>query len=142
MYRVLRIELYLSALNWGHFPACSYIYTFTVYTTHRCTTYLSVKKKEEDVVVISICIPPSINTGGGGKGNYRPSVRNLSCPYVLSLSAWNLQNCSTSCCFFISLGMVVYYHEALCHVEKIVHCFHSQGHTQGLQNMTVSTISS
>ena len=40
--------------------------------------------------------------------------------------------------------MVVYYHEAMCHAEKLVHYRQSQGHSEGLynQNMTIFTISS
>ena len=39
--------------------------------------------------------------------------------------------------FFIKLGMVVYYHEAICHVEKLVH--YLQSHSEGLyyQNITI-----
>ena len=40
--------------------------------------------------------------------------------------------------FFTKLCMVVYYHEAMCHAEKLVHYFQCQGHSKGLynQNMT------
>ena len=40
--------------------------------------------------------------------------------------------------------MVVYYHEAMCHVEKLVHYLQCQGHSEGLhyQNMTIFTVSS
>ena len=36
------------------------------------------------------------------------------------------------------LGIVVYYHKAMCHAEKLVHYFQCQGHSEGLynQNMT------
>ena len=39
--------------------------------------------------------------------------------------------------------MVVYYHEAMCHAEKLVHCLQCEGHSMGLfdQNMTIFTIS-
>ena len=40
--------------------------------------------------------------------------------------------------------MVVYYYEAECHAEKMVHYLQDQGHCEGLcnQNTTISTISS
>ena len=43
-----------------------------------------------------------------------------------------------------SLCMVVYYHEVMCHAEKLVHYLECQGHSEGLydQNMTIFTISS
>ena len=46
--------------------------------------------------------------------------------------------------FFTKFGMVVYYHEAMCHAEKLVHYFQCQGHNEGLyyQNWTTFTISS
>ena len=46
--------------------------------------------------------------------------------------------------FFTKLGMVVCYHEVMCHAEKLVYYLQCQGHSEGLdkQNMTVSTISS
>ena len=39
--------------------------------------------------------------------------------------------------------MVVYYHEAECQAEKLVHYLQYQGHSEGLynQDMTISTIS-
>ena len=45
---------------------------------------------------------------------------------------------------YTKLGMVVYYHEAMCHAEKLVHYLQCQGHSEGLynQNMTIFTISS
>ena len=51
---------------------------------------------------------------------------------------------STAEQFATKLGMMVYYHEAMCHVEKIVHYLQCQGHSKGLynQNMTIFTISS
>ena len=60
----------------------------------------------------------------------------------LIVSALYLLNCSTT--FVIKLGVVMYYHEAMCHAEKLVHYFQCQGHSEGLtkQNMTISTISS
>ena len=44
--------------------------------------------------------------------------------------------------FGTKLVMVVYYHEAMCHAEKLVHCVQYQGHSEGLynQNMTIFTI--
>ena len=46
--------------------------------------------------------------------------------------------------FFTKLGMVVYYHEAMCPVEKLVHYLHCQGHSKGLydENKTIFTVSS
>ena len=40
--------------------------------------------------------------------------------------------------------MEVYYHETMCHAEKLVHYLQCQDHSEGLynQNMTISTISS
>ena len=65
------------------------------------------------------------------------------CPIV---SAQFLHNCSTiSFFFFTKLGRVVYYyHEAMCHVEKLVHYLQCQGHSAGLynHNMTIFTIAS
>ena len=45
---------------------------------------------------------------------------------------------------YTKLGMVVYYHEAMCHTEKLVHYLQCQGHSKGLynQNMTIFTMSS
>ena len=45
---------------------------------------------------------------------------------------------------FIKLRIVVYYHSAMCHAEKLVHCLQCQGHSEGLcnQNMTISLVSS
>ena len=42
------------------------------------------------------------------------------------------------------LGMVLYYHEMVCHAEKLVHCLQSQGHSEDLYNksMAIYTISS
>ena len=62
------------------------------------------------------------------------------CPIV---SVQYLLNRSTI--FFLTkLGVVVYYHEAMCHVEKLVYCLQCQGHSEGLynQNMTISVVSS
>ena len=52
-----------------------------------------------------------------------------SCPLSIS---WTTQ------LFFTKFGIVVYYHEAMCHVAKLVHCLQCQGHSEGLynQNMT------
>ena len=38
--------------------------------------------------------------------------------------------------------MVVYYHKAMCHEQKLVHYLQCQGHSEGLynQNMTISTL--
>ena len=46
--------------------------------------------------------------------------------------------------FLTKLGMVVYYHETMCHAETLVHCLECQGHGKGLynQNMTIFTVSS
>ena len=43
----------------------------------------------------------------------------------------------------IKLRIVVYYHSAMCHAEKLVHYFlQCQGHSEGLynQNLTIFTI--
>ena len=46
--------------------------------------------------------------------------------------------------FKTKLGMVVYFHRATCHVEKMVHYLQCQGHSKSLnkQNITISIISS
>ena len=46
--------------------------------------------------------------------------------------------------FFTKLGMVVYYHEAKCHAEKLVHYLQREGHSEGLyhKNMIIFTIAS
>ena len=38
--------------------------------------------------------------------------------------------------------MVVYYHEVMCHAEKLVHFLQCQGHSKGLcnQDMTISVV--
>ena len=51
------------------------------------------------------------------------------CPIV---SAQYLINRSTI--FFTKLTIVVYYHEAMCHAEKLVHYLSCQGHSEGLCN--------
>ena len=45
---------------------------------------------------------------------------------------------------YTKLGMVVYYHEAMCHVERLCHYHQCKGHSEGLynQNVTIFTISS
>ena len=57
------------------------------------------------------------------------------CPLSIS---WTAQP------FFSKLDVVVYYHEAMCPVEKLVYCLKCQGDSEGLynQNMTSFTISS
>ena len=47
-------------------------------------------------------------------------------------SSWAVQS------FAVKLGMVVYYHELVCHEEKLVRCLQGQGYSKGLynQNMT------
>ena len=34
--------------------------------------------------------------------------------------------------------MVVYYHKAMCHVEKLVHYLQCQGHSKGLYNQNIT----
>ena len=65
-----------------------------------------------------------------------------TCPIM---SAQYLLNRSTIFFFlYTKLDMVVCYHEAMCHAEKLVHYLQCQGHSEGLynQNMTIFTISS
>ena len=53
--------------------------------------------------------------------------------------------CMYSTFFFpTKLGMGVYYHESMCHAEKLVHYLQCQGHSKGLynQNVTVFTVTS
>ena len=33
--------------------------------------------------------------------------------------------------------MVVHYHEAMCHAEKLVHCPQCQGHSEALDNQNI-----
>ena len=42
--------------------------------------------------------------------------------------------------FYTKLGIVVYYHESMCHVEKLVHYLQCQGYSEGVynQDMTIS----
>ena len=77
----------------------------------------------------------------------KTTTHHWVCPSVvlsvcLIVSAQHLLNRSTI--FFTKFGMVVYYHEAMCHAEKLVHYFQCQGHNEGLyyQNWTTFTISS
>ena len=60
------------------------------------------------------------------------------------MSAQYLLNCSTIFCVCAELGMVVYYHEVICHAQKLVHSLECQGHSEGLniENVTFSSISS
>ena len=55
-----------------------------------------------------------------------------------------LLNHSTFFFVFTKLGVVVYYHEVVCHAEKLVHYLQCQGHSKALynQNLTIFTISS
>ena len=72
--------------------------------------------------------------------NHTPSVSLSSCPCIWSC----LHNFSwTARPFFIKLGMVVYNHKVMCHVEKLVHYIQCQCHSKSFynQNMTISTIS-
>ena len=64
------------------------------------------------------------------------SVRLSMC---LILSEQHLLNHST---LFNKLGMMVYYHEVVCHAEKLLYYLQCQGHSEGLynQSMTISTI--
>ena len=59
----------------------------------------------------------------------------------LIVSAQYLLNRSTIFFFLTNFGMVVYYHEVICHVEKLVHYLQCQGHSEGLynQNMIIFT---
>ena len=63
------------------------------------------------------------------------------CPddiFSLIVSAQYLLNRSTiKKFFFTKLGMVVYYHEAMCHAEELVHYLHCQGHSEGLYNQNM-----
>ena len=48
----------------------------------------------------------------------------------LIMSAQYLLNRSIFFIFFTKLGMVVYYHEAICHAGKLVHYLQYQGHSE------------
>ena len=61
-----------------------------------------------------------------------PSVVLSVCPIV---SAQYLLNRST---ILTKLGMVMYYHEAICHAEKLVHYLQYQGRSEGLCNQTLT----
>ena len=69
-----------------------------------------------------------------------PFVVLSVCPIV---SVQYLLNCSTIL-FYSRFGMVVYYYEAMCHAEKLVHSLQCQGHSEGFyqQNLTIFTMSS
>ena len=73
--------------------------------------------------------------------SFCPSVVLSVCPIV---SAQYLLKHLTILFFYTKLGMVVYFHEAMCQAEKLVHYLQCQGHSDGLynQNMTNFTISS
>ena len=62
-------------------------------------------------------------------------LRVRLCPLSISLPAQP---------FFTKLGMVMYCHELMCHVEKVVHYLQGQGNSKSLcnQSMTIFTISS
>ena len=64
---------------------------------------------------------------------FSPCIR--SCPLNIS---WTAQP------HFIKLSMVVYYHQAMCHAEKLIHYLQCQGHIKGLynENTIIFTISS
>ena len=38
------------------------------------------------------------------------------------------------------LGIVVYYHEAECYAERVVHCPQCQGHSKGLYNRNMTSL--
>ena len=42
--------------------------------------------------------------------------------------------------FVTKLDMMVYYHEAMCHAEKLVHCLQCQGHSEGLYNQNITIL--
>ena len=64
--------------------------------------------------------------------------KGLKCQwmYVRMVISWTIEPVVTK------RGMVVYYYKSEFHVEKLVCCIQSQGHSKGLynQSMTVSTI--
>ena len=60
------------------------------------------------------------------------------CPIVC---AQHIPNCLAVVVFFTKLGMVVYYQEAMCHVEKFAHYLQCQGHSDGLCNQNITLIS-
>ena len=84
--------------------------------------------------------PPLYVGGGGGIGitlSVCSSVCVSNCVLSVSPELLNL--------FFLTkLGVLVYYHEVMCLVEKNVHYLQCQGHSMGLdkQNMTISIMSS
>ena len=90
-------------------------------------------------VMIVLFISPCINRGGG-VGSMLESLLSVRLSVCLSLSGRYLLHRST---FLTKLGMVVYYHEAECHAQKLVHYLQCQGHSKGLnkQNMSISFIS-
>ena len=60
------------------------------------------------------------------------------CPIV---SVQYLLNHSTIF-FYTKHGVVVYYDESVCHAENMVHNLQCQGHSEGLYNQNIFTISS
>ena len=74
--------------------------------------------------------PPGINTGVyiGITPSLCPSIYSSVCvsDHVRTISP-ELHNLFF---FFTKLGMVVHYHEAVCHAEKLDHCLQSQGHAK------------
>ena len=96
-----------------------------------------------NITLTELVIPPLYKLGEGGVyWNYSTSLSVLSsclcvqsCPHDIS---WTTE------LFLTKLGMEVYYHETMCHAEKLVHYLQCQDHSEGLynQNMTISTISS
>ena len=84
--------------------------------------------------------PPGYKYWGGGGGVYI-GITLLVCPSVCPsvLLSDFVQTISRSLFNHLNkLGMVVYYHEAECPVQKLVHYLQCQGHSEGLykQNMT------
>ena len=84
--------------------------------------------------------PTPANLRGGGV--YQNSSVRLSIypsvlfarPIMLAQCLLNRTTIKKIFFFFTKLGMVVYYHEMMCHVRKIVHYLQCQGHSEDLYN--------
>ena len=91
------------------------------------------KKKRCRWEVLFIYYTPSpfwiyiwVGWGWGILESLCPSVVLSLCPMCLLTVSWTTQP------FFTKLGVVVYYHKAMCHAEKLVHYLQYQGHSEGL----------
>ena len=65
-----------------------------------------------------------------GQGHREGSkCRRMFVQMIFSLSVHSVSPELLNHFFFTKRGMVVYYHEAICHAEKLVHYLECQGHS-------------